>query len=451
MKARHTGNSFLSLSQSFPAFFFIAIVFFSFNTLAADSSSNILNNVTSQFQAQASTWGGIITGYATWLFWVLCTISLVWTGGALVLKRADIGEFFAEFIRFCVFFGFFLWLLQNAAGIGTAIINSLIQIGANASQTGAANPSAVMDIGFQIFYKVMQQTSVWSPVDSLIGALLGGIILICIALIAANMTIMLCSAWILLYGGIFFLGFGGSRWTSEIAIHYYKTLIGMGASLMAMVLMIGIAQSIVTQYYNNMSTGIQVNELATIMVVALILLALIHRVPHLIAGVISGASIGHSGIGAFSAGAAVGAASVAAAVASTSGAVAAAGAHNVGGGGQAMKAAFQSAQQNMANNRDGGSSSSGSSSGGLSSAMGTGKSFVADMGKSLAKGTGSALKQPLSDKASDSFMGRVATHIKNDMSGNSDDQTSSSSMPNSIGATNGNGADEIEAFVNKNA
>jgi type IV secretion system protein TrbL len=160
------------------AYYFIAVILFSFTAFAADSSSNILNNVTDKFQSQASTWGGIITGYATWLFWLLGTISLVWTGGTLVLKRADIGEFFAEFIRFSVFFGFFLWLLQNAAGIGTAIINSLIQIGANASSTGASNPSAVMDIGFQIFYKVMQQTSVWSPVDSFIGAILAGIILI---------------------------------------------------------------------------------------------------------------------------------------------------------------------------------------------------------------------------------------------------------------------------------
>ena len=253
-------------------FCFTVVLFISYSASALDSSSNILNNVTDQFQAQASAWGGIITGYATWLFWVLGSISLVWTGGTLILKRADIGEFFAEFIRFCVFFGFYLWLLQNAAAIGTAIINSMIQIGANASQTGAANPSAVMDIGFQIFYKVVQQTTIWSPAVSIFGELLALVILTCIALIAANMTIMLCSAWILLYGGIFFLGFGGSRWTSEIAIHYYKTLLGIGASLMAMVLMIGIAQSLITQYYNNMSTGIQVNELATIMVVALVLL-----------------------------------------------------------------------------------------------------------------------------------------------------------------------------------
>ena len=419
--------------------------------MAAVSSSNILSGVTNQFQTQAAAWGGIITGYATWLFWTLGTISLVWTGGTLVLKRADIGEFFAELIRFCLFFGFFLWLLQNAASIGTAIINSMIMIGANASQSGATNPSAVMDIGFQIFYKVMQQTSVWSPVDSFIGAVIAGIILICIALIAANMTIMLCSAWMLLYGGIFFLGFGGSRWTSEIALHYYKTLLGVAVSLMVMVLMVGIAQSIVTTYYNQMSIGIQVSEIATIMVVSVILLLLIHRMPGLISGVITGATIGHSGIGAFSAGAAVGAASVAAATAATAGAVTAEGAKNVSGGGQALKAAFQSAQQNMATTREANSNASSPSSGGLGTAMGTGKSFVADMGKSLAKAAGTTLKESVGGGTNESFLGRVAGNIKSEMSSSAGNQSSKTSMPNAIGTTNiSNAKSEIDAFVNKN-
>jgi type IV secretion system protein TrbL len=432
--------------KRFPAVaFFIVSVFYCFNAGAVIPSYGILNNVTNQFQTQASTWGSIITGYATNLFLALGTISLVWTGGTLMLKRADIGEFFAEFIRFILFFGFYLWLLQNAAGIGTAIINSLIQIGADASHTGVGNPSAVMDMGFQIFQKVMEQTSVWSPKDSLIGAILAGIILICIAIIAANMTIMLCSAWILLYGGIFFLGFGGSRWTSEIAIHYYKTLLGVAVSLMAMVLMIGIAQSIITDYYNQMSTGIKVDEIATILVVAVILLLLINRVPTLISGVLHGSSIGHSGIGSFGAGAAVGAASVAVAAAATSGAMASAVASNIGGGGQALKAAFQNAQQNMAS-RDANSSSS-SSMGGLATAMGTGTRFVADMGKSLAKGAGSTLKQSASDSASDSFLGKVANNIKNELAGNAGSSPSKSAMPNSIGSAK----DEIAAFVNKTA
>jgi P-type conjugative transfer protein TrbL len=251
-------------------------------------------------------------------------------------------------------------------------------MGANASGTGVTNPSGVMDIGFDIFNKVMSQTSIWSPTDSLIGALLAGVTLIVIALIAANMTIMLCSAWILLYAGIFFLGFGGSRWTSEIALHYYRTLLGVAVSLMAMILMVGIAQNIINGYYNSLSPGINIPEIATIMVVAVILLLLVNRMPGLISGILTGASINHSGIGSFGAaygvGAALGVAAVAKAAAGTAGTVASMGAQHIGGSGQALKTAFQSAQQTMAAQPN--AASGNASSSGLSSAMGTGASVL---------------------------------------------------------------------------
>jgi P-type conjugative transfer protein TrbL len=396
-----------------------AAALYSVGARAAVSSSNILSNVTDQFHAQAASWGGIITGYATNLFWTLGTISLVFTGVTLILKKADIGEFFAEFIRFILFFGFFLWLLQNAAAIGSAILHSLMIIGANASQTGVANPSAVMDIGFNIFHKVMEQTSIWSPVDSMIGMFLAAIVLVCIALIAANMTIMLCSAWILLYGGIFFLGFDGSRWTSDIAINYYKAILGVAASLMAMVLMVGIAQSIITSYYNQMSTGIDINEIATIMVVAVILLLLVHRVPGLISGILTGASISHSGIGSWSAGHAMGAMGVAATAAITTGAVASTAARHIGSGGVAMMAALQAAQQAMAEGN-----AQPATRGGLHEAMGSGNGFMSTAGGA----------QPANGKGASPIQS-ASSHPPN--------------MPNSISVVGDTPDDEIAAFVHK--
>ncbi len=62
---------------------------------------------------------------------------------------------------------------------------------------------------------------------------MGAVILIILALISINMVILLIAGWILAYIDIFFLGFGGSRWTSEIAINYYKTVLGITAEHLA--------------------------------------------------------------------------------------------------------------------------------------------------------------------------------------------------------------------------
>ncbi|MCH5536564.1 MULTISPECIES: type IV secretion system protein [Pseudomonas] len=61
-----------------------------------------------------------------------------------------------------------------------------------------------------------------------------------LALIALNMLLLLISAWLLAYAGIFLLGFGGSQWTSDIAINYYKTVLGVGIQLFTMTFLIGV-------------------------------------------------------------------------------------------------------------------------------------------------------------------------------------------------------------------
>lgn len=76
------------------------------------------------------------------------------------------------------------------------------------------------------------------------------VVLVVLALIGVNLTVLFVSAWILAYAGIFFLGFGGSRWTSDMAINYYRTVLALGAQLAAMVLLIGIGYSIITNYYS---------------------------------------------------------------------------------------------------------------------------------------------------------------------------------------------------------
>jgi type IV secretory pathway TrbL component len=61
-----------------------------------------------------------------------------------------------------------------------------------------------------------------------------------------------------------------------------------------------------------MSEGISLKEMGVMLIVCVILLALVNKIPPLIAGVITGASVGGAGIGNFGAGAALGAAGMAA-------------------------------------------------------------------------------------------------------------------------------------------
>lgn len=386
-------------------FLFTKFIFFislSFNAYAAANnnginSTGLFDDVLDRYGAAASSWGGVITDAATWIFWLLVTISMVWTFGMMALRKADIGEFFAEFVRFTIFTGFFWWLLSNGPNFASSIYDSMRQIAGNATGLGGGlSPSGIVDVGFKIFYKVVDQSSLWSPVDSVAGMLMAVAILIVLALVGVNMLLMMASGWVLAYGGVFFLGFGGSRWTSEMAINYYKTVLGVGAQLMTMVLLAGIGKTFLDDYYNHMQNSVKLKEMGVLLIVCVILLALVNKVPALIAGISSGAT-GAAGIGQMGAGAALGAAGMAAAAAATGGALMAAGAANATGGAQAVMAAFSKANENVSAGTDtlsnmfsgGGGDSGNSGAGGTDGAEASTGSTPFSQAAGFSQGSGS--------------------------------------------------------------
>lgn len=326
-----------------------ALMLYSAGAAAQLSNQGMLDQVVAEFATRASSWQSAVMNAATWLFWTLGTISLAWTGGMLILRKADIGDFFAEFVRFIMFFGFFLWLLRNGPRIASAIIQSLQKIGEQASGISSVTPSGIVDIGFMIWKQAVSNLSLWSPIDSFVGAALSAGIMLLLAAVAVNMLLILVSAWILMYAGIFFLGFGGSRWTSDMAINYYRTVLGVAVQLMAMVLLVGIGTDLLSGFYAKMNKGtLNFEELGVMLVFCFALLMLVNKIPGLLSGIITGAGIGHSGIGNFGAGAiagaAIGAAGMTATAASMAGSAIMGGAQNIAGGISAIKAAFEKAQ-----------------------------------------------------------------------------------------------------------
>ena len=216
------------------------------------------------------------------------------------------------------------------------------------------------------------------------------IVITILALIAANMLILLVSGWILAYAGVFYLGFGGSRWTSDIAISYFKTVLNIGVQLMTMVLLVGIGQQFINAYYAQMDANMNLNDMAAMLVAAIVLLVLVNKIPPMIGHIAQGGGT-HALGGGFGAGSAIAAAGVAGAAAAMAGSTAVAGAANIAGGAQAVMAAAKQASQNSSSASDLVSRMGGIVSGALdsntssaSSSASTSSPLAAAMGDSLA-------------------------------------------------------------------
>lgn len=368
---------------------------------AAAGTDGVLNQVTNEFMQASTNWAQVITTYATWLFWTLATISLVWTFGFMAMRKADMGEFFAEFIRFVLFTGFYLWLLRNGPGFAMDIVRSLMTIGSKAGGVDELNPSTPISIGFEIVAKAAKSVSIFKPGDSLAIVLVCLIILLCLAAVAANVLMVLVTAWIMAYAGMFVLGFGGSRWTSDIAIGYFRAVAGIAMKLLAMTLMIGIATSVMDGLLKKIDGSASIEQLLVPCVVSFVLAMLIHTLPNIIAGLIPGGGGAAGATGSYSAGSMASAGMQVAGTASKmAGSVLSGGASMLGGmagsiasgmtsGAQSMYSAFRGMQSTasggmamatqMAGMLGGGKSSDGGSSP-LTGAMGLASMASGGMG-----------------------------------------------------------------------
>ncbi|WP_064089524.1 P-type conjugative transfer protein TrbL [Eikenella halliae] len=269
-------------------------------SMPVESDAQKFSMIEREFKDKAQKWSDVLVQRATWLFFALGAISLTWTGIQMVFRKGDIADFFAETVRFILFFGFFLWLLQNGIDIGTAIIDSFVQLGESAGQTGPITPSDVMLLAFQLWADTVKSTSQLSGAQLLAGILMLVLTTVFIALIAINFLLLKISVWLYLYAGIFVLGFGGSRWTSDMAVAYFKQLLNIGLQLMTMILMIGIAKNVMGEATAAVAS-MALFKFVVLLLVAITLFILSNKVPQMVGSIAGGG--GSNGVGAFGGGA----------------------------------------------------------------------------------------------------------------------------------------------------
>jgi type IV secretion system protein TrbL len=118
---------------------------------AADMSG-VVDTILAKYQNAGQAWVATLESASTALFWILATISLSWTCISMGIKRAEMGELFAELCRFIMFTGFFFWLLTNGPDFAGKIIASLRQVGGEAAGTGKAiYPAQLINLGCRYF------------------------------------------------------------------------------------------------------------------------------------------------------------------------------------------------------------------------------------------------------------------------------------------------------------
>jgi len=367
-----------------------ALLLFPLAALATNPPVNVLDSVTQLFQQDLQSISASLNTYAQRLFLGLAVIGLVWNCGFMILEGADLGKFFATFMRWMIFVGFFWWLTQNGPAMATSIINSFAQIGASTSGTTGAQqtlgPSSPINMAMLVDRMVESKISSWHPIDSLGLIILDLVILLTMCVVAANMLITLCTCWVMIYAGQVLLGFGALKWTSDIAVNYFRTVLGIAVTYMTMIILVSIALKFFQQMVDGFGTSdFSYQQMFILIVCGFVLAFLVHKIPPLV-GAITG---NHGGAhGSFGVGAAIG---VAAGVAAAGGAALAAQASSMAGAGGSAAGGGGGALGPLMNAMRPGGESVGSASSGDGASMPEGMGAANDGGGEGGSALGAAM------------------------------------------------------------
>lgn len=271
-------------------------------SLAAEPvlAQNGLDRITNVYRDGAAAWGPSLRNYAIGLFALLATLEFVWSFARLAIKGADFGEFMAEFFTRLMFIMFFYWLMIASGEIAPAIVNSFREAGNTAAQAGGGSggmrPSDIWTAGVDMASRIMETEVGLTDIPKGLALVVSGLVLIVVfACLAALMIIALVESYIVMAAAVLFLGFGGSRWTKDIAVKTLIYCVSVGAKLFTVQILVGMAEAMVKAWTNDVGGGGFAEDMTQVLEIigaSIVMLALTISIPNIIQGMINGSSMG---------------------------------------------------------------------------------------------------------------------------------------------------------------
>jgi type IV secretion system protein TrbL len=256
------------------------------------ANSQILDDIAYSYAQNSISWFQPLFTMAQQLFFLLAAIEIAWTAIIWVLEKDELTSFTNAMIKKIMSISFFYALLLNANSWLPAIVDSFINAGQQAGGAPDLSPSVILDIGLQTAWQMLKQLHFSGIADTIatggIAILASIIIIFSFAIIASQLLIALIESYIVISGGVLFLGFGGSRWTTDFTQKYISYAFAIGVKLFVLYLLIGIGQAQVTSWPNKLEP-ININTVLSVMGSSLIYMLLVWQIPNMAASMLSGA------------------------------------------------------------------------------------------------------------------------------------------------------------------
>ena len=213
------------------------------------------------FRLTTEAWLTRALDAAQTLFLSLAVLEIVVTGYMIWSGRSKRGEDLISQFAFKIgLLAFVLGLLSTyhrwlpfiAQGFG----ETAVYIGG--SSVTHLSPTHLLNIGLSMVLNVMKSVGLMSDIITSLAIIPAIIMLLCFVALAAHLLVTMIESYIVVTGGLFFIGFMAFRGTAPLGEGYLRYVVYIGVKLFFMILIAGVAASIgddmvaILQSYDNL-------------------------------------------------------------------------------------------------------------------------------------------------------------------------------------------------------
>lgn len=274
---------------------------FAVQVLSAQSTTGgagVLDGIADQYRDASRLWRPRLIPIAQRLFMLLAGIEFAISGAIWALRRDSLDDIAAKFLLKFTLVAFLLALITSFTYWIPPIVNGFAAAGEQAIGSQATvSPSGVIDIGRETSLTILQTLDVGvmlkDPAMAVYGALAALFVGLCYTAIAAQLVLVLVESYVVLGGGVLFLGFSAFRGTAAFAENLVAYMFGVGIKIFLLYLIVGLGSQMARSWIPVIRSSEFFGPASPLLQVvggALIFAVLAIRVPNSVASRLSGSS-----------------------------------------------------------------------------------------------------------------------------------------------------------------
>jgi len=240
----------------------VVLLFFSVAATAQQiaPSMGMFDDIAAFYMQQAKAMQAVLEPYASRLFGLLAVLSIIMFFTKQMLNGdSNLTTLITRFAMEILKLGFFMMVVTHGPQLLLQFIGYFIQSGAAVTGLGELSASSIVVLGFDACFRTFDAIGAMGWGDTaafgLPLALAGMGILACFAIVGILYLVRVIELYMVMYGGVLLLGFGGISFTRDIPKNYLSYMIGAGTQLFMLNVVIGFGMQLVTSWPASLTQG----------------------------------------------------------------------------------------------------------------------------------------------------------------------------------------------------